>query len=91
MNANRNRALVVSLGAAVALGIGIAGPAHADDGWEHHQWGGYPGWGYAYAAPPPVVYAPPPVVYAPPPPVMVVPQPFFALPSINVIIPFRFR
>jgi hypothetical protein len=51
---------------------------------------------YAYAPPPPVVYAPPPVVYAPPPvvyapPPVVYAPPVVAAPGLNIVVPIHIK
>ena len=86
--------ILMAFGLAAVMAGAAAGPARADD-WRwhrYHEWHrpgvvvyGAPGYyappGYVYAPQPPVVYeAPPPVVYAPPP-----------APSLNVVVPLRFR
>jgi hypothetical protein len=62
---------------------------HERQAWcAHHPYEcGAPG--YAYAPPPPVVYAPPPVVYAPPP--VVYAPPVVAAPGLNIVVPIHIK
>jgi hypothetical protein len=97
-----NSRCALSLAALVALLAipTVSARADDDDHHWHHDRGHHRGWykhhdedgPQVYYAPSPVYVAPAaPVYIAPPPPVVYAPAPVYAPPSLNVIVPLRFK